>query len=247
MKNRKAQRCCWCGLMLEPGEGNLIHVDEESENLGFGPMGWTGWIVSCPDKAACNARIEAAKKVRAEKRAEEKRIDDLECALFSDGEYIRKENQFRVDGIEYERPGKGWTIYGSGTRYVVQENHIWKLENNGTDGGDWSMNNIRTGGAGAIGTRFVKTPERMAYLNEHAGNITEKEEKEEAEREQREIERKARIKEGLTKMLKRATWEELEAGMKKAKAKNFCPRELVVNGRQTVSLTLEEAKRIMSE
>ena len=245
-KNKRAQGCCWCGKLLQSGEGNLTYVDEESENLGFGPMGWTGWIVSCSDKGACDARRDEARQIRAARIAEEKRINELEHTLFSDGEYIAGKEPFTVDGIEYEREEKGWTIYGSGTRYVVQEEHIWKLENNGMDGDDWSRNNIRTGGAGAIGTRFQKTAERLTYLNEHAENMTEKEAKEKVEREKREVERIERIKEGLARMLARSTWEELEARMKKANVKNFCPRELAVNGRQTVSLTIEEAKQIMA-
>lgn len=49
-------------------------------------------------------------------------------------------------------------IYGGGEWYVIQPDHIWYIENNGSDGADWSLNNIRTGGAGAIGYRVPRTP-----------------------------------------------------------------------------------------
>ncbi|MBU1014783.1 MAG: hypothetical protein KKG99_17450 [Bacteroidetes bacterium] len=45
------------------------------------------------------------------------------------------------------------TIYGGGDWFVVDSEWIWYVKNNGMDGDDWSRNNIRTGGAGAIGWR----------------------------------------------------------------------------------------------
>ena len=34
--------------------------------------------------------------------------------------------------------------------FVIEKNVIWYIENNG-DGDSWELNNVRTGGAGAIG------------------------------------------------------------------------------------------------
>ena len=45
-------------------------------------------------------------------------------------------------------------IYGGGNWFVIQPDAIWWVQNNGHDGDDWSRNNIRTGGAGAIGWRI---------------------------------------------------------------------------------------------
>lgn len=50
-------------------------------------------------------------------------------------------------------------IYGGGIWYVIQANCIWVIYNNGHDGDDWSLNNVKTGGAGAIGYKLPKTPE----------------------------------------------------------------------------------------
>jgi heme exporter protein D len=50
-------------------------------------------------------------------------------------------------------------IYGGGVWYVIQDDYIWIIENNGADGDNWSLNNIKTGGAGAIGKRCKRTPE----------------------------------------------------------------------------------------
>lgn len=43
------------------------------------------------------------------------------------------------------------TIYGGGDWWVIQPDKIWYIRNNGADGDNWVVNNVRTGGAGAIG------------------------------------------------------------------------------------------------
>jgi len=45
---------------------------------------------------------------------------------------------------------------------------IWHVLNNGSDGDDWSANNVRTGGAGAIGRRLPYSPELDAQVRELA-------------------------------------------------------------------------------
>ncbi len=42
MKNKRKGRCCWCGKILNPGEGDFFYVNDKDEMLGFGPMGATG-------------------------------------------------------------------------------------------------------------------------------------------------------------------------------------------------------------
>lgn len=42
-------------------------------------------------------------------------------------------------------------IYGGGDWFVMADDRIWYVKNNGMDGDNWSYNNVRTGGAGAIG------------------------------------------------------------------------------------------------
>lgn len=42
-------------------------------------------------------------------------------------------------------------IYGGGRWFVIENDRLWAVQNNGHDGDDWSRNNVRTGGAGAIG------------------------------------------------------------------------------------------------
>ncbi|MFW6012309.1 MAG: hypothetical protein ACOC92_01200 [bacterium] len=54
--------------------------------------------------------------------------------------------------------------YGGGDWWVVGSRWIWYVRNNGMDGDDWSQNNVRTGGAGAIGWRIPYDSEADATL-----------------------------------------------------------------------------------
>lgn len=56
------------------------------------------------------------------------------------------------------------TIYGGGDWFVVGADWIWYCRNNGADGDDWSRNNVRTGGAGAIGWRVPYSAELAAEI-----------------------------------------------------------------------------------
>lgn len=71
--------------------------------------------------------------------------------------------------------GEGFTLYGGGQELHVDADglHVWHLRNNGMDGDNWGLNNVRTGGAGAIGTRYPLTAERRAFLDEHYPNWAE--------------------------------------------------------------------------
>ncbi|MHA2642870.1 MAG: hypothetical protein V2G41_09505 [bacterium JZ-2024 1] len=52
---------------------------------------------------------------------------------------------------------RGPDIYGGGSWFHLTVTHLWYVVNNGHDGDDWSLNNYRTGGAGAIAWRVERT------------------------------------------------------------------------------------------
>lgn len=58
------------------------------------------------------------------------------------------------------------TIYGGGDWWVVGSEEIWYVQNNGGDGDCWAVNNVRTGGAGAIGWRITRTEEMVNTLED---------------------------------------------------------------------------------
>lgn len=78
---------------------------------------------------------------------------------------IPEGEKIRLEGEEIPFRGMHLTPYGGGEWFVVQPDAIWRVINNGGDGDDWSLNNIRTGGAGAIGMKFEITPRRMELLD----------------------------------------------------------------------------------
>lgn len=55
-------------------------------------------------------------------------------------------------------------LYGGGDWFVIGSDYIWYCRNNGADGDNWGANNVRTGGAGAIGWR-------VAYDDELADTV----------------------------------------------------------------------------
>ena len=250
MKNKKNTSCCWCGTELSVGIGTAFFVGEEDEMLGFGPMGCTGWMAKCEDREKCKKGKQEQEERRRKEREEKEEKEKLEARLFSDdnGEYIHEEKPFFVDGIKWEKEGSGFNIYGGGVQYVKQEKYIWKLKNNGMDGDNWSKNNVRTGGAGAIGYKYEKTAERMDFLRAECENITEREEQEEREEKERKEKHDAEKREGLQKMMARTgmTIEELEKKLELGKYKTFCPEELKGKNGAKYHITIREAKELLA-
>lgn len=57
-------------------------------------------------------------------------------------------------------------LHGGGAWFVIEPEAIWLVENNGADGDDWSLNNVHTGGAGAIGWRVPEDREVAQRIRE---------------------------------------------------------------------------------
>lgn len=64
-----------------------------------------------------------------------------------------------VEGEKVQHPVYPENIYGGGEWWVIQPRWIWHIKNNGSDGDNWSVNNVNTGGAGAIGKRIPYSEE----------------------------------------------------------------------------------------
>lgn len=96
-------------------------------------------------------QAEQRRKEQVQKKREmEKQVDELFNYVRENGRYPEKVNneQIMVTGdVIYDT----FNIYGGGQKIVIDGTNIWTLRNNGMDGDNWSYNNIRTGGAGAIG------------------------------------------------------------------------------------------------
>ncbi len=117
----------------------------------------------------CAASELEEKKIIANKKRQEKIIAELkevfknaeqpdpkslspeEASKFQEGY-----EKMQVAGERIDDPLYPENIYGGGNWYVLQpqKKWIWMIQNNGSDGSDWSCNNVKTGGAGAIGKRI---------------------------------------------------------------------------------------------
>ena len=66
-------------------------------------------------------------------------------------------------------------IYGGGDWFVIGTDCLWYVKNNGMDGDNWSYNNVRTGGAGAIGWKAPMDPQiKETLLSLEDGSLKEK-------------------------------------------------------------------------
>lgn len=136
------------------------YYDEDGMSMGVGDE--EGYVYSATIRPATDeeaapmiAKVEAAEA----RKAAEARRTEIANDIKTRGE--RPDGMNQPDG---ETRSDRHTIYGGGDWFVVGENYIWYVQNNGADGDDWSRNNVRTRGAGAIGWR-------IPYDNEMATEI----------------------------------------------------------------------------
>lgn len=142
-------------------------------------------------KRATEEHIRCAEKLK-QKREESKRLSEKLSALkkeqraklaiiekaFANAEipdprkeapeeaskYQKGYEKMRVEGERIDDPFHPENIYGGGRWFILQpKKWIWLIQNNGSDGSNWSWNNVETGGAGAIGKR-IPWDEKTAEL-----------------------------------------------------------------------------------
>ena len=158
--------------------------DEEFDCIGT----ITGWVTVQPEEVEKRLikaglikpenTLQAIKEKREQlkqkaKKQKEKRnqIKEQIDKAFKNAEKPTGEN--KVTGETIGDPDYQWNIYGSGREYVIQkdEGYIWKITNNGSDGADWSLNNVATGGAGAIGYRVTYTEELEQLIRDYVNSF----------------------------------------------------------------------------
>lgn len=98
-------------------------------------------------------RLEQAEAKTAQSSANQRRIHNaveaIKARIQKEGE--RPEGMFTPQGRTVLDTS---TAYGGGDWFVIGDDAIWYVRNNGGDGDNWSENNVRTGGAGAIGWKI---------------------------------------------------------------------------------------------
>lgn len=144
--------------------GKVIKVwryfEEDAMSLGF--MVDSSWIycgkcdtsiVTEQDVEKLLKREEEQKRIETERKEDWERKEKIKQAVSDLTKHIRKQGIYPDVGNVNDATAiyDTFNIYGGGRQILIDGKIIWAVDNNGTDGGDWSYNNIRTGGAGAIG------------------------------------------------------------------------------------------------
>ena len=150
--------------------------EEDTMSLGYLVDG--GWLIfaECDTEAVSEQeKIEFFKekerqqeelskeKEFSKKKTELKNIvEEFFSYVRKNGNYPKEDDKIQVSGnVIYDT----FNVYGGGKRIVIKDNLLWVLKNNGSDGDDWSCNNIKTGGAGAIGYCMTMNDTCNEYLS----------------------------------------------------------------------------------
>ncbi len=148
----------WEHTYPEGLKGKLVTVISSSkeyvreDGMSFGVGDERGYIFYAKVKLADENESKPA--LEAEERSRQKQ--QLATSTVALADYIRSSGK-KPEGNN-SPTGKTFldtrTIYGGGDWFVVGDDAIWYVENNGADGDDWSRNNVRTGGAGGVGWKI---------------------------------------------------------------------------------------------
>ncbi len=135
-----------------------------------------GWVTFSPTEVEAalgitGDRTLAARRRRkdpimARRRAIAQRIKEIAHEIRETGEKPEGHNDPVGDRLFDTQD-----MYGSGDWFVLGQEFLWYVQNNGMEGDNWSYNNVRTGGAGAIGYRVPATSSLVAELRRLASEI----------------------------------------------------------------------------
>ena len=125
------------------------------DGLTFGVGDESGYIFRAMVRQATEDEAQEflSEKARVEQRQQKvERLDALGSLVRSKGHWPTGNPEPKGDRLFDTR-----NPYGGGSWFVVEpdDKTVWFVMNNGADGDDWSRNNIRTGGAGAIGWKLT--------------------------------------------------------------------------------------------
>jgi len=139
------------------------YVREDGMSFGVGDEEGYLYSADCREATAEESAPNIAeRKIRDAKKSALADLDILCREIRETGE--RPDGQNEVSGKTLAERGREQQIYGGGDWIVDAGDFLWFVQNNGADGDDWSCNNVRTGGAGAIGWRVRWTDDLRARV-----------------------------------------------------------------------------------
>lgn len=139
------------------------YVREDGMSFGVGDESGHLYTATCREATIEESAplIAAERHVQTVKQAKVQ-LEELKRQVRDSGEKPVEKDQILIGG---ERLFDTQSIYGGGDWFELTPEHVWYIRNNGSDGDDWSANNVRTGGAGAMGWRVPRTQQLAEVLN----------------------------------------------------------------------------------
>jgi len=141
-------------------EARKRYIREDGMSFGVGDE--SGYLYSAVCREA--TAEEAAPLIQAERRTVELKAAKGQLAELAKRVQATGERPTETQIVDGERLFDTQDVYGGGSWWVVQSEAIWYVQNNGADGDNWSSNNVRTGGAGAIGWRVARIEDLVTSL-----------------------------------------------------------------------------------
>lgn len=142
-------------LIVFTGVGKSFRIDESYPSRGgshlLGHEGEKGAYVyyreaTEGERESYEQRQQKEETKRRELSSIRQSIGDVRDQIQNDGDMPA--GPVVIDGKRYMDTANA---YGGGEWFEITDDAIWYVQNNGSDGDDWGRNNVRTGGAGAIG------------------------------------------------------------------------------------------------
>lgn len=134
-------------------EADRVYYDSDGECFGVGSH--RGYVYSATCRAATDEEARPLREALARREKAKEATEELDAIC----DRIRQEGERpylptgKINPEGEQIAGPGPDPYGGGWWIVAGDEWLWYIRNNGGDGNDWSVNNIRTGGAGAVGWR----------------------------------------------------------------------------------------------
>ena len=154
-------------------------LDDEQDTMYGNKL--NGWLTTQPEKVeealgvkeenTLKYRNMKAKEAILERHIRHKRRTELKQAISTYFEHNGiKPGTISMDNIQgdvYEPEDYPWNIYGGGYRFIINDEECWFIRNNGADGDNWALNNVKTNGAGAIGWTVPYSVELEDMITEY--------------------------------------------------------------------------------
>lgn len=160
----------------------LMHYVTTDDEMGMDADDHNfGWVTFRPRAVEAALGITGDRTVAAQNEAALRRLNDPVlsriCAINQRVQEIGREIQETGERPDGDNTPAGDRLfdtqspYGGGDWFVAGPEFLWYVRNNGMDGDNWSWNNVRTGGAGAIGFRVPVTSPLADEIRKLASEI----------------------------------------------------------------------------